>query len=53
MGQEEPFPPPRLSAGFGFSKKTLAGTRGNEQDAPKADAATPTIGEYREGPSPS
>src|SRR5215470_3048257 len=35
-GHEDAFPPPRLSVGFGFIKKTFAGTRGTEQDAPIA-----------------
>jgi hypothetical protein len=35
-GHKERFPPSRLSAGCGFSKKTFAGTRGNEEDAPIA-----------------
>jgi hypothetical protein len=30
-GHEERFLPPGLSAGFGFSKKTFAGTRGTEK----------------------
>ena len=34
MGQEERFPPTRLSAGCGFRKETIAGTHGNGQDAP-------------------
>jgi hypothetical protein len=37
MGKEEPFLPPRLSAGCGFSKKTFAGTLDTEEDAAKAD----------------
>ena len=34
MGQNDQFPPANLSAGFGFSKQTLAGARGNEEVAP-------------------
>jgi hypothetical protein len=34
MGHEERFPPLRLKAGSGFSKKTFAGTPGSEEDAP-------------------
>ena len=34
MGHEERFPPPRLSAGYGFRKETIAGTRRNGRDAP-------------------
>jgi hypothetical protein len=33
-GPEERFLPPGLSAGFRFSKKTFAGTRGNGRNAP-------------------
>jgi len=36
MGHEERFPPTRLSAGCGFRKETIAGSRGNERDAPIA-----------------
>jgi hypothetical protein len=36
LGHEEQFLPPSLSAGFGFIKKTFAGTRDTEQDAPTA-----------------
>jgi hypothetical protein len=35
-GQEERFPPPRLSARCRFSQETFAGTHGNGRDAPKA-----------------
>jgi hypothetical protein len=34
MGQEERFPPIRLSAGYGFRKETIAGVRHNGRDAP-------------------
>ena len=36
VGQEEPFPPPRLSAGYAFRKETIAGMRRNGRDAPIA-----------------
>jgi hypothetical protein len=39
MGHEDRFPLSRLSARCGFSKKTFAGTRGNEEDAPKNEPA--------------
>ena len=35
-GQEERFPPTRLSAGCGFRKETIAGMRRNGRDAPIA-----------------
>jgi hypothetical protein len=38
-GHGERFAPPTLSAGYEFSKETIAGTHGNEQDAPTADIA--------------
>jgi hypothetical protein len=41
MGQEERFPPTRLSAGYGFRKETIAGVRYNGRDAPKA--GTPVL----------
>ena len=34
LGHEDAFPPPRLSAGFGFRKETIAGMRLNGRDAP-------------------
>jgi hypothetical protein len=34
-GHEEWFPPANLSAGYRFRKQTIAGTRGNDEDAPK------------------
>jgi hypothetical protein len=34
-GHEERFPPPRLSAGYGFRKETIAGMRRNGREAPK------------------
>jgi hypothetical protein len=34
MGQEERFPPTRLSAGYGFRKETIAGVRHNGRNAP-------------------
>ena len=34
VGQDDQFPPPRLSARSAFGKQTFAGTRGNEEDAP-------------------
>jgi hypothetical protein len=37
-GQDDQFPPPRMSARSAFGKQTFAGTRGNEEDAPKAVA---------------
>jgi hypothetical protein len=37
MGQEERFPPTRLSAGYGFRKETIAGVRHNGRDAPIPD----------------
>jgi hypothetical protein len=36
MGQEDQFPRPRLNGRYRFSQGTLAGTRGNGRDAPKA-----------------
>src|ERR1700730_11549823 len=33
-GHEDAFPPPRLSGRCRFSQETLAGTRGNGEDAP-------------------
>ena len=36
LGHEDPFTPPRLSAGYPLGKPTFAGTRGNGRDAPKA-----------------
>jgi hypothetical protein len=36
LGQEEPFPRPRLSARCRFSQGTFAGTWGNVRDAPLA-----------------
>jgi len=33
-GHKERFPPTRLSAGYGFRKETIAGTRRNGRDAP-------------------
>jgi hypothetical protein len=33
-GHEEWFPPANLSAGYRFRKQTIAGTRGNDEDAP-------------------
>jgi len=41
LGQEERFPPTRLSAGCGFRKETIAGMRRNGRDATKA--ATPVL----------
>ena len=35
-GQEERFPPTRLSAGCGFRKETIGGMRRNGRDAPRA-----------------
>jgi hypothetical protein len=37
LGHEAAFPRPRLSAGFGFRKETIAGMRRNERDAPIPD----------------
>jgi hypothetical protein len=37
MGHEERFLPPRLSAGCGFRKETIAGMRRNGRDAPIPD----------------
>ena len=34
MGHEERFLPPSLSARYEFRKETIAGTHGNERDAP-------------------
>jgi hypothetical protein len=34
LGQEERFPPTKLSAGCGFRKETIAGMRRNGRDAP-------------------
>jgi hypothetical protein len=34
MGQEERFPPTRLSAGYGFIKETIAGVRHNRGQPP-------------------
>jgi hypothetical protein len=44
MGHEDRFPPPELSACYGFSKQTIAGTHGNERDAP-----TPAVRRIRPG----
>jgi hypothetical protein len=33
-GQNDQFPPANPSAGYGFSKQTLAGARGNDEVAP-------------------
>jgi len=33
LGQDDQFPPPRLSIRFASGKQTFAGTRGNEEDA--------------------
>jgi hypothetical protein len=38
LGQEDQFPPPRLSACYVIREKTFAGTHGNGQDAPIPDA---------------
>lgn len=35
MGHEGRFAPPSLNAGYEFRKETIAGTDGNERDAPK------------------
>ena len=35
VGHEDQFQPPRLSASSRFRKETIAGSHGNEQDAPK------------------
>ena len=46
LGQEEPFPPTMLGAGYGFRKETIAGMRPNGRDAPIADhpgLAFPTL----------
>jgi len=37
LGQEDQFPPPRLSAGCGFRKETFAGAHGNGRVAPIPD----------------
>ena len=34
MGQDDPFPPPRLNGRCRFSEGTFAGMRGNGRDAP-------------------
>jgi hypothetical protein len=34
MGQEERFPPTRLSAGYEFRKETIAEVHHDERDAP-------------------
>jgi len=39
LGHEERFPPPRLNAGCGFRKETIAEMRRNGRDAPFADLA--------------
>ena len=36
VGHEERFPPTSLSAGSGFRKETIAGTRSNGRDTPLA-----------------
>ena len=36
MGQEDQFPPPRLSACYVIREKTFAATHGDGRDAPKA-----------------
>ena len=38
-GHEDPFPPPGLSGRYVIRQETLAGTRGNGQDAPEAGLA--------------
>ena len=40
LGHEERFPSPRLSAGCGFRKETIAGTRRNGRDAPNRGIPT-------------
>jgi hypothetical protein len=37
IGQEDQFPPPRLSACYVIREKTFAGTHGNGRDAPITD----------------
>ena len=37
LGHEEWFPPATLKVGCGFRKRTIAGTGGNDEDAPIAD----------------
>ena len=37
MGHKERFPPPWLSAGYGFRKETIAGMRRNGREAPIPD----------------
>ena len=34
IGHEGRFAPPKLNAGSGFREETIAGTHGNERDAP-------------------
>jgi hypothetical protein len=36
MGHEDALPRPKLSAGYGFRKETIAGMGGDGRDAPKA-----------------
>jgi hypothetical protein len=49
-GHKDQFPRPRLSAGYGFRKETIAGMRGNGRDAPIPDlpalAPEPRSGEF-------
>ena len=47
MGHKERFPPPRLSAGYGFRKETTAGVRHDGRDAPILDL--PALAPKREG----
>lgn len=42
-GHEDPFPPPKPGVRYVISKRTIAGTHGNERDAPKAAAAAHRI----------
>jgi hypothetical protein len=44
VGHEERFPPPRLSAGCGFRKETIAGMRRNGRDAPIPAVREATLG---------
>jgi adenylate cyclase len=43
MGHEERFPPPKLSAGYGLRKETIAEVRHNGRDAPVPDLAGPSL----------
>jgi hypothetical protein len=47
MGHEDAFPPTTLSNRSRLDKPTFAGTRSNEQDAPKPDIRAPLVLRFR------